>query len=61
VFHPDQILWVHETTLKSKSELDTWRKQSVAAGVSTESESELFNWHERTAENKLSGIIQRVS
>ena len=51
------ILWVHETTLTTKSEAATCYKKSRAAGVSKDNVSELFHSLERTVEHKVEGII----
>jgi hypothetical protein len=45
------ILWVHETTLTTKSE---------AAGFSKGSVSELFSLLERAVEQKVNGIMNYV-
>jgi hypothetical protein len=45
------MLWVHETTLITKSEAATCYKKSGAAGFSKDSVSALFNLLESTIEH----------
>jgi len=51
------ILWVHETTLTTKSDAATCYKKSGAAGFSKDSVSKLFILLEWTVELKINGII----
>jgi hypothetical protein len=51
------ILWVHETTLTTKSEAATCYKKSRAAAFSKDSVSELFNLLERTVEHKVNCTV----
>jgi len=50
------ILWVHETTLTTKSEAATCQKKSGAAGFSEDGASESFKLLERDVEYKVNYI-----
>lgn len=54
------ILWVHESTLTTKSDEATCQAKSGVAGFSEDSVSELFDLLERTVEGKVNSIIIRV-
>ena len=51
------ILWVHETTLTTKSEAATYQAKFGAAVFSKDSVSELFSLLERTVQHKVHSII----
>jgi len=54
------ILWVHETTLTTKSDAAKCYKKSGAAGFSKDSESELFNLLKRAVEHKVNAFRMYV-
>jgi len=51
------ILWVHETTLTTKSEGATCQKKPRAVGFSEDGVSESFKLFERTVEYKVNYIL----
>jgi hypothetical protein len=50
-------MWIHESTLTTKSETATRSKNTGGAGLSTDSVSGLFNLRVGTAKHTANGII----
>ena len=52
----EMVVWIHETTLTTKSDAATCYKKSGAAGFSKDSVSEIFNLLQRAVEHKVNAF-----